>query len=58
MTMAGCGPYQIAQTLEAEKVDIPAVHLAKNNAGLHQNKTFENPYHWVFVNGCKHSEKA
>ena len=46
MTMAGCGPYQIAQTLEAEKVDIPAVHLAKNNAGLHQNKTFENPYHW------------
>ena len=46
MTMAGCGPYQIAQTLEAEKVEIPAVHLANNNAGLHQNKTFENPYRW------------
>ena len=46
MTMAGCGPYQIAQILEAEKIEIPAVHLAKNNAGLHQNKTFEYPYRW------------
>lgn len=46
MTIEGYGPYQISQILEKEKVDMPAVHLQKHNAGLHQKVVFENPYHW------------
>ena len=46
MTLDGMGPYQIACTLEAEKLLIPAAYLATKGAGLHQHKVFENPYHW------------
>ncbi len=46
MTMEGKGPYQIAQILESEKVEIPGAHMAHLGAGLHQHKVFDNPYHW------------
>lgn len=46
MTMDGKGPYQIAQILESEKIEIPGAHMARLGAGLHQSKVFENPYHW------------
>ena len=46
LTMEGYGPYQITEILELEKIDIPACHLQKHGAGLHQHKVFENPYHW------------
>lgn len=46
MTIDGKGPYQISRILEQEKVEIPAVHMARFGQGLNKNKTFENPYHW------------
>ena len=46
MTVDGYGPYQIAKILQDEKVEIPAVHLQKHHAGLHQKVHFDNPYHW------------
>ena len=46
MTMDGKGPYQIAKILEEEKVLIPGAYLAQKGIGLHQNKIFDNPYHW------------
>ena len=46
MTVEGKGPYQISQILQKEKVDMPAVHLQKHKAGLHQKVVFENPYRW------------
>jgi DNA invertase Pin-like site-specific DNA recombinase len=52
MTMDGKGPYQIAQILEAERVEIPGAYLAKKGAGLHQHKVFENPYHWSSSTIC------
>jgi hypothetical protein len=46
MTMEGHGPYQIAQQLTADKVEIPAVHLARNGEGVNKNKTFKDIYGW------------
>ena len=46
MTIEGKGPYQISRILEAEKVEIPAVHMARFGQGLNKNKTFKNPYRW------------
>lgn len=46
MTIEGKGPYQISKILKERKVDMPAVHLQKHNAGLHQKVVFENPYNW------------
>ena len=46
MTMDGHGPYQIAQQLTAEKVEIPAVHLARHSEGVNKNKTFKDIYGW------------
>ena len=46
MTMDGYGPYQIAQRLEADKIEMPARHLQRHGAGLHQHRVFKNPYHW------------
>ena len=46
MTMEGKGPYQIAQILESEQIEIPGAHMARFGAGLHQHKVFDNPYHW------------
>ena len=38
--MEGYGPYQIAQQLSADKVEMPAVHLARYGEGVNKNKTF------------------
>lgn len=46
MTMEGKGPYQIAQILSAEKIEIPGVHLARHGEGLHQNREFPDIYRW------------
>jgi hypothetical protein len=46
MTMEGKGPYQIARILEADKIDIPAVHMAKLGIGLNRKKIFKGPYNW------------
>ncbi|MGE4353264.1 MAG: recombinase family protein, partial [Oscillospiraceae bacterium] len=46
MTMDGRGPYQIAQQLTADKVEIPAVHLARHGEGVNKNKTFKDIYGW------------
>ncbi|NCC43879.1 MAG: DUF4368 domain-containing protein [Clostridia bacterium] len=48
MTMEGRGPYQIANCLKNEKVEIPAVHMAKHGAGLWQDRVHEikDPYAW------------
>jgi DNA invertase Pin-like site-specific DNA recombinase/uncharacterized coiled-coil protein SlyX len=46
MTIEGYGPYQIACRLQEEKVLIPGAYLATKGAGLHQRKTFDNPYNW------------
>jgi DNA invertase Pin-like site-specific DNA recombinase len=46
MTMEGCGPYQIAQRLTAEKIDIPSAHLARYDEGVNKNKTFKDIYGW------------
>lgn len=45
-TLAGYGPYQISKMLAERKIEIPAVHMARFGQGLHQKKTFENPYNW------------
>ena len=37
-TMDGYGPYQISQMLANNKVEIPAVHMARHNAGLWQSR--------------------
>lgn len=44
--MDGHGPYQIAQQLTADKVEIPAVHLARHGEGVNKNKTFKDIYGW------------
>ena len=48
MTMDGYGPYQIARTLKEDKVEIPAVHMAKKDAGLWKGRVEEikDPYGW------------
>jgi site-specific DNA recombinase len=46
MTMDGHGPYQIAQQLTADKVEIPAVHLARHGEGVNKNRAFKDIYGW------------
>jgi DNA invertase Pin-like site-specific DNA recombinase len=46
MTMEGHGPYQIAQQLTTDKVEIPAVHLARYGEGVNKNKSFKDIYGW------------
>ena len=48
MTMDGYGPYQIARALKEDKVEIPAVHMAKKDAGLWKGrvKEIKDPYGW------------
>ena len=43
MTMDGYGPYQIAQRLEADKIEMPARHLQRHGAGLHQHGFSRTP---------------
>ena len=42
------GPYQIARALKEDKVEIPAVHMAKKDAGLWKGRVEEikDPYGW------------
>ena len=46
MTMEGIGPYQIAQRLAADKIEIPSVHLARYGEGVNKNKTVKDVYGW------------
>ena len=46
MTMDGYGPYQIANRLSQEKVEIPSLHLSHYGEGVNQSKTFKDPYGW------------
>ena len=46
MTLAGYGPYQIATRLAADKIEIPAVHLARHGEGVNKNKVFNDIYRW------------
>ena len=46
LTIEGYGPYQIAQVLENDKVEIPAVHMARFGQGLNRKKPIKDPYHW------------
>lgn len=45
-TIDGMGPYQIAKRLKEEKVEIPAVHMARYNQGLNRKKPVKDPYGW------------
>ena len=48
MTIDGYGPFQIAQTLSQEKIEIPAVHMARHGAGLWQGRidAIKDPCVW------------
>jgi DNA invertase Pin-like site-specific DNA recombinase len=46
LTMAGFGPYQIAQKLTGERILIPSAHLARHNEGVNKRKKFKDPYGW------------
>ena len=46
MTLEGYGPYQIATRLAADKIEIPAVHLARHSEGVNKNKVFNDIYRW------------
>ena len=46
MTMEGYGPYQIANRLSADRVEIPSVHLARYGEGVNKNKTVKDIYGW------------
>ena len=46
MTIEGYGPYQIANILKSEKIEMPAVHMARFGQGLNKNRTFPDPYNW------------
>ena len=47
MTMEGYGPYQIANRLEQDQIEIPAIHLARHGEGPHQGRDIKNPYGWA-----------
>lgn len=46
MTIEGLGPFQIARVLREEKIEIPAVHLARHGEGVNKNKEFKDIYGW------------
>ena len=48
MTVDGYGPYQISQILAKEKIELPAIHMAKMGGGLWQGRidTISDPYNW------------
>ena len=59
MTMAGYGPYQIAEALRKDGVEIPSVHLARYNEGVNKHKAVKDPCGWgssVVVNILKKRE--
>ena len=48
MTIDGYGPYQISQILAKDKIEIPAVHMARHDAGLWQGRVdaIKDPCAW------------
>ena len=46
LTLEGCGPYQIACKLSADRIEIPVVHLARFNEGVNRSKPVKDPYGW------------
>lgn len=48
MTIDGYGPYQISQLLAEDKIEIPAVHMARLGNGLWQGRVdkIPDPYNW------------
>ena len=46
LAMESYGPYQIATKLSEEKIEMPAVHLARYGEGVNKNKTFADIYRW------------
>ena len=59
LTMAGYGPYQISKIFAAEKIEIPAVHMARYGEGVRKNMTVKDPYGWgssTIVNMLKKRE--
>ena len=46
LAMEGYGPYQIATKLSEEKIEMPAVHLARYGEGVNKNKAFADIYRW------------
>ncbi len=46
LTMEGYGPYQIARKLKEQKIEIPAVHLARYNEGVNRTKPVKDPCGW------------
>ena len=47
LTVEGYGPYEIARMLFEDKIEAPAVYLAKRGLGIWKNKTdFPSPYNW------------
>lgn len=45
-TIEGMGPYQISKRLTEEKVEIPAVHMARHGQGVNRNKKIKDIYAW------------
>jgi hypothetical protein len=46
MTLEGCGPYQIASILQAERIPCPSYYLAQKGMGNSKNKDFDDPHRW------------
>ena len=46
MTLEGKGPYQIAQILSAEHIEVPAYYHQKLGIGLWKTREIKNPYTW------------
>lgn len=46
LTMEGFGPYQISQLLTQQRIEIPAVHMARYGEGVNKSKTFKDPCGW------------
>ena len=46
MTLEGYGPFQIASRLTADKIEMPAVHMARHGEGLHKTRDIKDPCQW------------
>ena len=46
MTLEGYGPFQIASRLTADKIEMPAVHMARHGEGLHKTRDIKDPCKW------------
>ena len=59
MTMDGYGPYQIAKALKEDKVEIPAVHMAKKRCRIMERQSRRNQRSlWLgLFYCCRHSEE-